>query len=132
MYVPGVSRRNVKASTGELGGQACAASTSSAINKKLDVSLAAFAQRRLDEPCPYLILDARHEKVREGGVVGSQAELIAIGIAGDGRRQILTVERAKRDRATSCKDFLSHRRDRGLQGNEFAGSADKAGSRAGR
>src|SRR3546814_4996711 len=71
---------------------AFSASTISAINKKLDGSLAAFAQRRLDEPFPYLILDARYEKVREGGVVGSQAVLIAIGIDWDGRRQILAVE----------------------------------------
>src|SRR3546814_5119969 len=89
MYVQGVSTRKVKAITEELCGHAFSASTISAINKKLDGSLAAFAQRRLDEPFPYLILDARYEKVREGGVVGSQAVLIAIGIDWDGRRQIL-------------------------------------------
>src|SRR3546814_3220212 len=77
-------------------------------------SLAAFAQRRLDEPFPYLILDARYEKVREGGVVGSQAVLIAIGIDWDGRRQILAVEMANRESATSWKDFLLRLRDRGL------------------
>src|SRR3546814_2010078 len=80
MYVQCVSTRKVKAITEELWGHAFSASTISAINKKLDGSLAAFAQRRLDEPFPYLILDARYEKVREGGVVGSQAVLIAIGI----------------------------------------------------
>src|SRR3546814_5702251 len=79
--------------TEELCGHAFSASTISAINKELDGSLAAFAQRRLDEPFPYLILDARYEKVREGGVVGSQAVLIAIGIDWDGRRQILAVEK---------------------------------------
>src|SRR3546814_2199984 len=93
---------------------AFSASTISAINKKLDGSLAAFAQRRLDEPFPYLILDARYEKVREGGVVGSQAVLIAIGIDWDGRRQILAVEMANRESATSWKDFLLRLRDRGL------------------
>jgi transposase-like protein len=34
----------------------------------------------LEEPYPYLILDARYEKVREDGAVRSQAVLIAIGI----------------------------------------------------
>src|SRR3546814_8955009 len=90
--------------TEELCGHAFSASTISASNKKLDGSLAAFAQRRLDEPFPYLILDARYEKVREGGVVGSQAVLIAIGIDWDGRRQILAVEMANRESATSWKD----------------------------
>src|SRR3546814_3877711 len=86
----------------------------SAINKKLDGSLAALSQSLLDEPFPYLILDARYEKVREGGVVGSQAVLIAIGIDWDGRRQILAVEMANRESATSWKDFLLRLRDRGL------------------
>jgi transposase-like protein len=32
------------------------------------------------EPYPYLILDARFEKVREGSAARSQAALVAIGI----------------------------------------------------
>src|SRR3546814_1903251 len=96
----------------------------------LDGSLAAFAQRRLDEPFPYLILDDRYEKVREGGVVGSQAVLIAIAIDWDGRRQILAVEMANRESATSWKDFLLRLRDRGLHGTEFVFADDHAGLRA--
>lgn len=46
----------------------------------------AFERRRLKEPYPYLILDARYEKVREYCVVGSRAVLIALGIDSDGRR----------------------------------------------
>src|SRR3546814_2005039 len=79
---------------------------------------------------PYLILDARYEKVREGGVVGSQAVLIAIGIDWDGRRQILAVEMANRESATSWKDFLLRLRDRGLHGTEFVVADDHAGLRA--
>ena len=48
---------------------------------KLDEGLAEFARRRLDEACPYLILDARYERVREAGVIRSQAVLLAIGRA---------------------------------------------------
>jgi hypothetical protein len=51
----------------------------------LDESLEAFAKRPLEEPFPYLILDACYEKVREGGVVMSLAVLIAIGVDWDGR-----------------------------------------------
>ena len=80
MYVQGVSTRKVKAITEELCGHAFSASAISAINKRLDESLEAFAARPLAEPFPYLILDARYEKVREGGVVMSQAVLIAVGV----------------------------------------------------
>src|SRR5580693_4778563 len=101
MYVQGVSTRKVKAVTEELCGHAFSASAVSAINKRLDESLDAFAGRPLEEPFAYLILDARYEKVREGGVVMSQAVLIAIGIDWDGRRQILAVEMANRESRSS-------------------------------
>ena len=61
----------------------------SAMNQRLDASLARFAGRPLAEAFPYLILDARYERVREAGVIVSQAVLIAIGIDWDGRRQSL-------------------------------------------
>ena len=78
MYVAGVSTRKVKKITEELCGHSFSASAISAIVKKLDEQLEAFAQRRLEEPYPYLILDARYEKVREGGVIRSQAVLVAV------------------------------------------------------
>src|SRR3954454_12129132 len=92
MYVQGVSTRKVKAVTEELCGHAFSASAISAINKRLDEGLAAFARRRLEGPFAYLILDARYEKVREAGIVGIRAVLVAVGIDGDGRRQVLAVE----------------------------------------
>ena len=72
MYVQGVSTRKVKAITEELCGHAFSASAITAINKRLDESLAEFAHRPLDEPYPYLILDARYERVREGGVISAR------------------------------------------------------------
>ena len=130
MYVQGVSTRKVKAITEELCGHSFSASAISAINKRLDESLEAFAGRPLEEPFPYLILDARYEKVREGGVVMSQAVLIAIGIDWDGRRQILAVEMANRESRSSWKDFLIGLRKRGLNGVELVVADDHAGLRS--
>jgi putative transposase len=130
MYVQGVSTRKVKAITEELCGHAFSASSISAINKRLDESLKAFAERPLGEPFPYLILEARYEKVREGGIVASQAVLIAIGIDWDGRRQILAVEMANRESRSSWKDFLVGLRERGLHGVELVVADDHAGLRS--
>jgi putative transposase len=130
MYVQGVSTRKVKAITEELCGHAFSASAISAINKRLDESLKVFAERPLAEPFPYLILDARYEKVREAGVVMSQAVLIAVGIHWDGRRQILAVEMANRESRSSWKDFLLGLRSRGLNGVELVVADDHAGLRA--
>ena len=89
MYVQGVSTRKVKAVTEELCGHSFSASSISRINQTLDEELKKFATRRLEEEYPYLILDARYEKVREDGVIRSHAVMIAIGINWDGRRSIL-------------------------------------------
>ena len=129
MYVQGVSTRKVKAITEELCGHGFAASTISAINKGLDEGLTKFAQRRLTEDYPYLILDARYEKVRDDGVIQSQAVLIAIGINWEGQRQVLGVELANRESHSSWREFLLALKQRGLKGVEVVVSDDHAGLR---
>lgn len=127
MYIQGVSTRKVRAITQQLCGQAFSASTVSRINKKLDAQLAQFAQRRLEESYPYLILDARYERVREGGYVRPQAVLVAIGINEEGRRCVLGVELAQRESRTTWKQFLAGLRARGLHGVEFVVSDNHDG-----
>ena len=127
MYIQGVSTRKVKAITEELCGHAFSASAISAVNKSLDESLERFAKRPLEETYPYLVLDARYEKVRQNGVIRSQAVQIAIGINHEGRRQILAVELANRESQTSWKDMLLQLKSRGLMGVEFVVSDDHPG-----
>lgn len=130
MYVQGVSTRKVKAITEELCGHTFSASSISEITKKLDDQLEAFAKRRLEEDYPYLIVDARYERIRIDGAIRSQAVLIAIGINWDGRRCILGVELAERESRNSWREFLLSLRERGLRGVELVVSDDHAGLRA--
>ena len=130
MYVQGVSTRKVKAITEELCGHSFSASTVSQATARLDEDLEAFFERRLEEPYPYLILDARYERVREGGVVSSQAVLVAIGIDLEGRRQVLGVSLANRESRSSWRAFLAGLRERGLHGVEYVVSDDHAGLKA--
>jgi putative transposase len=129
MYIQGVSTRKVKAITEELCGHAFSASAVSGVVTGLDEQLSQFAKRPLEEGFAYLILDARYEKVRESGSIRSRAVMIAIGIDWDGRRQVLGVEIANRESATSWKDFLISLRQRGLKGVEMVVSDDHAGLR---
>ena len=129
MYVQGVSTRKVKAITEELCGHSFSASAISSINKGLDENLARFAERHLDEAYPYLILDARYEKVRESGVIRSMAVLIAIGVNGEGHRQVLAVEMANRESESSWRNFLVRLKERGLSGVEFVVSDAHEGLR---
>lgn len=127
MYVQGVSTRKVKSITEELCGHEFSASAISQINLKMDEELGKFASRRLEEEYPYLILDARYEKVREGGVIRSQAVLMAIGINWEGRRSILSVELANRETQSSWREFLIRLKDRGLRGVDLVITDDHEG-----
>lgn len=127
MYVQGVSTRKVKAITEELCGHEFSASTISRINKSLDKELAQFSQRPLEEEYPYLILDARYERVREDGVIRQRAVLVAIGINWEGRRCVLAVELANRESHSSWREFLLGLRERGLRGVRLVVSDDHAG-----
>jgi len=127
MYIQGVSTRKVKAITEELCGHAFSASSVSAINKKLDQELEKFSGRVLDMEYPYLVLDAKYEKVRVDGVIQSQAVLVAIGINWEGRREVLGVELANRESRSSWRDFLQSLRRRGLRGVELVITDDHGG-----
>ncbi len=127
MYIQGVSTRKVTAISEELCGHSFSASAISEINKKLDAELGRFARRELESEYPYLIIDARYEKLRENGVIRSRAVLVAIGIDWEGRRQVLGVEMANRESSTSWKEFLLGLKRRGLRGVIFAVSDDHPG-----
>ena len=115
MYVQGVSTRKVKAVTETLCGHSFSASSISTINKSLDEGLKAFAERRLNESYPSLILDARYEKVREAGVILSQAVLVAVAVTrtADARFWRLSSPTARADRVGR---FPLRARARGLAG----------------
>src|SRR5690242_19359787 len=126
MYVQGVSTRKVKEITEQLCGHEFSASAVSRINQSLDVELEKFARRTLEEEYPYVVVDARYEKIREDGVIRSQAVQVAIGINWDGRRCVLAVEMANRESQSSWKEFLLKLKQRGLCGVVMAVSDDHA------
>jgi transposase-like protein len=70
------------------------------LNVKLDDTLRRFAERPLDEDYPYVIFDARYERVREEGVVVKRAVLVTLGVNWDGRRCVLGVAHANRESRT--------------------------------
>jgi putative transposase len=80
LYVPGVSTRRVAAIREELCGHEFSASSLSAITARLDAPLEEFSRRPLSEAFPYVILDARSERVREGGGIVSRAILVAVAM----------------------------------------------------
>ena len=99
MYVQGVSTRKVAEITKELCGLDVSSSQVSRAAAMLDEELEAWRNRPLGNT-PYVILDARYEKVRHGGSVRDCAVLVAIGVLENGRRTVLGVSAAFSTRRT--------------------------------
>ncbi len=82
--------------------------------------------------CPHLILDARYEKVRQGGQLLDCAVLIAIGIGPDGKRSVLGVSAALSEAEVHWRSFLASLQARGLHGLTFIVSDAHCGLSAAR
>lgn len=126
MYVQGVSTRKVAAITAELCGLEVSSAQVSRAAVLLDEELHAWRNRPLGET-PYLILDARYEKIRHGGSVVPCAVLIAIGVAPEGTRSILGVSVSLSEAEVHWREFLASLQDRGLHGVRYIVSDDHAG-----
>ena len=131
MYIKGVSTRDAEAVMREFGIESLSSSQVSRATKLLDEELAAWRDRPLGE-IKYLILDARYEKMRHGGVVRDAAVLSAIGIGADERRRVLGVSVALSEAEVHWRAFLESLVARGLRGVEFIVSDDHSGLRAAR
>lgn len=126
MYVQGVSTRKVAAILEELCGTSVSSTHVSQCAARLDADLLLWRTRPLGT-FAYVILDARYEKVRHGGRVLDCAVLIALGIAPDGKRQILGVSVALSEAEVHWRDFLQSLQQRGLCGLQLLVSDDHAG-----
>jgi len=131
MYVQGVSTRRVAAVTEQLCGFAVSSTQVSQAAQELDATLEAWRGRPL-AACPYLLLDARYEKVRQGGLVQDAAVLIAVGVDQTGRRQVLGVSVALSEREAHWRSFLSGLVSRGLCGVRLVVSDAHEGLKAAR
>jgi putative transposase len=126
MYLQGVSTRKVTAVMEELCGFEVTSMQVSRAVQALDEELTKWRNRPLGE-IPYLLLDARYEKVRVGGAVVSCALLIAAGITPAGQRTILGVSVSLSEAEVHWREFLASLQRRGLCGVQMITSDDHAG-----
>jgi len=133
MYVQGVSTRKVTDILVKLLGPEVSISSTqvSRAAEQLDAGLAAWRERPLDET-PYLFLDARYERVREGGRLVDCAVLVATGITKDGHRRVLGVSVALSEAEVHWRTFLDSLIRRGLKGVKLIVSDAHAGLNAAR
>jgi putative transposase len=129
-YVLGVSTRKVDTLVRTLGIDGISKSEVSRLCAELDRGVKAFRERRLDEHrYPYVWLDAKVEKVREGGRITSMALLVAIAVNERGEREVLGCDVVAGETGAGWTGFLRSLVSRGLSGVRLVASDAHVGLR---
>jgi putative transposase len=117
-YVHGVSTRKVDDLVKALGADTgISKSEVSRICAGLDAEVVQFRDRTLsDQDYPYVFLDATYCKARVGARIVSQAIVVAVGVAADGRREVLGFDVGDSENEAFWTEFLRGLRTRGLDG----------------
>lgn len=127
MYFKGVSTRKVSDVVEELCGFKVSKSQVSELVKTLDEELAEWRTRLLSTIYMYLEVDARYEKVREGGRTVSKAAVTVTGITEDGYREIIACAIINSESFEEWDNVFKDLIRRDLKGVKYIVSDENAG-----
>ena len=125
-YVAGVSTRKVDQVVESLGLR-ISKSEVSRICQGLDEQVDAFRNRPLEGRYPYLWLDAKIERVRDGGRVVRKALVLAYGVHQSGYREVIALDVGEAETEAFWRSFLRDLVKRGLGGVQLVISDAHAG-----
>ncbi len=125
-YVAGVSTRKVDQVVESLGLR-ISKSEVSRICAGLDEQVDAFRNRPLEGRYPYLWLDAKVEKVRDGGRVVRKCLVLAYGVHESGYREVIGLDVGEAETEAFWRSFLRSLVERGLTGVQLVVSDAHAG-----
>jgi len=127
-YVEGVSTRRVDDVVKAMGIEGISRSQVSRMAAELDDHVTAFRNRPLDAgPYTYVFLDALTQRVREGGRIVNVACVVAVGVNGDGHREVLGLDVITTEDGAGWTAFLRGLVARGLSGVSLVISDAHAG-----
>ncbi|PTQ63724.1 transposase-like protein [Sphingomonas sp. PP-CE-3G-477] len=115
-YIQGISTRSVDDLVKAMGMSGISKSQVSRLCEEIDVRVKAFLERPIEGDWPYVWIDATYLKVRQAGRIVSVAVTIAVGVNGDGRREVLGMAIGASEAETFWTDFLRGLARRGLRG----------------
>ena len=115
-FILGLSTRKVSQALMPVLGESVSATTVSRVSRILDMSVAAFHRRRIHRSYRFLFLDGVVLKRRTG--IGSikSVVLVALGMTGDGKKEVIDFTTVHGESQAAWDAFLSDLYRRGLQG----------------
>jgi putative transposase len=129
-YVHGVSTRSVDDLVKAMGMTGISKSQVSRLCGEIDDKIAAFLNRPLEGDWPYVWLDATYVKARCDGRIVAVAVIVAVGVNGDGRREVLGIAIGASEAETFWTGFLRTLARRGLRGVKLVVSDAHLGLKA--
>lgn len=115
MYLAGVSVRRVEDITEALWGTRVSPGTISNLNKKAYEHIEKWRNRPLTEEYPYIYVDGVFLKRCWGEEYENISILVAIGVSGDGYREIIGAAEGLKEDFESWKNFFVWLKQRGLK-----------------
>ena len=115
-YVLGISTRKVERLMETLGLTGISKSRVSEIVSEVDEAVEAFRNRPLEQPYPYLWLDALEIRCREAGRTLNVTAVVATAVSSQGHREVLGVDVFTCEDGAAWLAFLRQLQARGLKG----------------
>ncbi len=129
-YIQGISTRSVDDLVQAMGGSGVSKSQVSRLCEEIDERVNAFLDRPIEGDWPYLWIDATYVKVRQAGRIVPVAVIVAVGVNGDGRREVLGMDIGPSEAEVFWRDFLRKLTRRGLRGVKLVISDSHEGIKA--
>ncbi len=129
-YIQGISTRSVDDLVQAMGGSGVSKSQVSRLCEEIDERVNAFLDRPIEGDWPYLWIDATYVKVRQAGRIVPVAVIVAVGVNGDGRREVLGMDIGPSEAEVFWRDFLRKLTRRGLRGVKLLISDSHEGIKA--
>ena len=129
-YIQGISTRSVDDLVKAMGASGVSRSQVSRLCEEIDGRVKVFLDRPIEGDWPYLWVDATYVKVRQAGRIVSVAVIVAVGVNGDGRREVLGMEIGASEAEPFWTAFLRKLTRRGLRGVKLVVSDAHEGLKA--
>src|SRR6201986_4809488 len=129
-YVHGVSTRSVDDLVKAMGMSGISKSQVSRLCEEIDERVKTFLDRPIEGDRPYPWIDSTYVKVRQSGRIVSVAVIVAVGVNGHGRREVLGMAIGPSEAETFWTAFLRKLARRGLRGVKLVVSDAHEGIKA--
>ena len=115
MYAKGMTTRQISDTIEDIYGFDVSEGFISDVTDKILPQIEEWQNRPLDEVYPVIYIDAIHYSVRDNGMIVKKAAYVILGLACDGRKEVLSLAIGENESAKFWLNALNELKNRGVQ-----------------